>query len=933
MKRLLIFLVFSGFCFAGISVDWSLPVISEKPIVIPHSKITVDGVLTSDEWGKCPGFPVRSKNHIANATRQWSGPMDAGMEFYVSWNESGLFFGAIVADNQVINEKSPENAYEQDCIEIFVDGRSSERFMKPPYSKGCYQILVVPPVDGKNPVATVFGVHKIQDLEIAGKKTEFGYNIELFVPWSAFPDIRKPGPGVNIGIQAMLDDYDKKDLDKVQPLSLSYSGKKELYRSPQNFIHCICEERAEPFLSIECPSVILEKKPFPVSIETSSLAGEITAIKIRMENQDGKILDERKPKIKKYSSPWTNALRVNFTLDGKKIEGDSFFISVVATGKGAEVVYKKQVFFLGNVTDEILSEILKADIKKLSQQDPFRASGYLAVGVCYEKIKRAVETDDKERLAAAVREAAGRIEVLNNRKFKQTSSLIDFLVLTDEPESQVVIEYPAIDTASITFYWGSVPLANVRVKQFSSEDQAKEAARQKMDGFIDLLEDVNPAGPVIIGGFPARASSWNYQVFYFNIEKFDPEKQVMVVLPQKKQIYVVDIEKIDYVDVGSVVMLDAGENIKNRLQKYIQGLKKKPVIGSLDDALKGGPFLVVSNKVSEPLTSFRAYKVNVVKQSVVRVPYKNMLVSCSHPSRWVAEEAVKLVLKKIPVSIQDVEKIRKTLVNEFAFSTKSSEKVKTQNFTYCGDLHAHSNFSDGYLSPVGMVLSSMYCYMDFFALTDHNTIEGAKIVSQLLSKHGFGYTFIIGQEITTKDFHFNAYPLNKTIPWDGSAEEIINLAKQQSAIIQWNHPGWTNSQWELSRLDQPLKNTGLDAWEHIPLYYYQWKKQGILPALVGTTDTHDGTFSNSERTIILSSELSEKSLVEAIKNRKSILVSSSNGSDYMYGETDFMGETWDILREGNSLKEAKRDYIRNMLKNADLPGLLQEKYQKSQAGR
>ncbi len=65
------------------------------------------------------------------------------------------------------HQKPPTNRI---VSRFFVDGRAKERLMKPPYSKGCYQILVVPPVDGKNPVVTVFGPNKIGGMQIAGKK-------------------------------------------------------------------------------------------------------------------------------------------------------------------------------------------------------------------------------------------------------------------------------------------------------------------------------------------------------------------------------------------------------------------------------------------------------------------------------------------------------------------------------------------------------------------------------------------------------------------------------------------------------------------------------------------------------------------------------------------------------------------------------------------
>ena len=932
-RTFLFYFVFSVVCFAGISVDWTLPFPTDTAFVIPYSSITVDGVLTEDEWANSLCFPVRSKFHIATAKRQWAGPMDAGMEFYAAWNEKGLFFGAIVADNEVINDAPVEATYQQDCIEIFIDGREKNRFMKPPYSKGCYQILVKPPSGENKPIATTYGANKIKDMQVEGKRTKQGYVIELFVPWSAFPDISQPYTGRDIAIGVMLDDYDKKDTGLSQPLSLSYFGKKDLYKNPQNFIRLVCGEKKDQFFSIECPSITFEKT-LSVSVETGSMTGKISSLKIRIEDKDGKIIKEKTPKLTQYAPPWTNAIKAETFFDGEKISEDFFFVCVVTEGKKEKLISKKPVVFLGNVLAEILSSISKADIKKLSQTDPFRATGFLAVGACYEKIKRTVETDDKDRLVASVRETAARLDILNRKKLKETSSLIDFLVLTQEPEAQVVVEYPAMDLASITFYWGSFPLANVRVKKFPDENMAKEAARQKMEGFIDLLEDANPAGPVVIAGLPARASSWAYMVFYFNILNFDAKKQLMVVLPPKKQIYVIDSHRIDYVDTESVVIPDdADEELKRIVQKYASSDKTKRKMLAFENAMKTNSVLLVAGKVPEPLLNFRAYRLDIVKQSIIRVPYRDMLVYSSHPSRWVAGEAIKLVLRRKSISEQEVEKIRKTLVNEFAFSTKSSESVKSQFKVFVGDLHAHSNFSDGYLSPVGLTLQSMYCFMDFFALTDHNTIEGAKIVSNLLSKYGFDYTFIVGEEITTKNFHFNAYPLKKLIPWDVSDQEIINLAKQQDAVIHWNHPGWTNSQWELVRIDQVPAEGTLDAWEHIPAHYYKWKKQGILPALVGTTDTHDGTFSNPERTAIVSADLSEKSIVDAIKNKKSILISPYAGSDFMYGENDAISEAWDFLLEAKEIKTAKKDYIKNLLKEADLLGLLGEKYQKFQTGK
>lgn len=925
MKKVFFLLLFiCGITFASLNIDWNPPEVSEKPFFIFSSNIVVDGNITKEEWSKTVCFPLRSKFHILREVRKWNGYIDAGMEFYSAWDEKGLYFAAIVSDNEVINDKPVQQAYEQDCIEIFVDGRV-KNFMKAPYSKGCYQIFVIPPVNGKEPVAEVFGSNRIDNLLVAGNKTKYGYNIEIFIPWSNFPEIKKPLPGTNIAIQMMLDDYDKNDKESIQPVSFSFFRKKNLFRSPQNFIKCVLAEKNEfqPAVSIECLSHIVGNS-IPVAIEIPSMYGKIDSVKISVETETGKIFKSKKIKEIKYSQPWHNALRFETVFNLDTVKDELSVVSATITMNGKTYTTKKPVIYLGYITGEIINKIRQANLKKLSESDPFKALAYLGVGSSYEKIKRAIETDDGEKLKFAVRESAARIEVLEGKQVKSMDELLNLLNLTKNSDSQSIVEYPSTDTAGITFYWGSIPLVTVNVKKFPDQETAKQAARAKITGFIDLLEDKNPAGPVVIGGLPARASSYAYSMHYFYIKNFDPEKYLCVVVPGTRSIYVIENGKIDYVDVEAIVISDdAGKKTKEIVEQYVSSLKKKLEILPVEQAMKKNSFLLVAGQnIPESLSNFKSYRVKIVKHSIIRIPYKNMLISVSHPSRWVAEEAAKLVIKNVPVSVEDIDRIRKTLVNDFAFSLKSSEKVKSQGFIYCGDLHAHSTSSDGNLSPVGMVLESMYCFMDFFALTDHNTIDGAMKVSKILSEYGFDYTFLVGEEITTKNFHFNAYPLEKVIPWDLPAEQIIQLAHQQQAIIQWNHPGWTNSEWEMSRIDSPLTDTGLDAWEHIPFHYYDWKKQDISPALIGSTDTHDGTFSKPERTIIYSNKISAKDIVDAIKEKRCLIFSPSAESDVMYGETNIIGEAWDILVEGQQLKKQKQETIKKMLKNADLPGIL-----------
>ena len=102
-----------------------------------------------DEWEGATSLSVRNASYISKVKpgREWRGPLDAGAEMYCAWNDDGLCLAAIVADDTIQNERPPGLTWQQDCLELFIDGRTGEKFMKPPYSKGAYQLFVRPPTD------------------------------------------------------------------------------------------------------------------------------------------------------------------------------------------------------------------------------------------------------------------------------------------------------------------------------------------------------------------------------------------------------------------------------------------------------------------------------------------------------------------------------------------------------------------------------------------------------------------------------------------------------------------------------------------------------------------------------------------------------------------------------------------------------------------
>lgn len=113
---------------------------------------------------------------------------------------------------------------------------------------------------------------------------------------------------------------------------------------------------------------------------------------------------------------------------------------------------------------------------------------------------------------------------------------------------------------------------------------------------------------------------------------------------------------------------------------------------------------------------------------------------------------------------------------------------------YKGNLHTHSNQSDGEPSPQQIVdLYAEHGY-DFLAITDHNRLTD---VSGLDSK---GLLLIPGSEINggrgglNQHYHFVALGAREAVPANGdmAAQEIIDAILSVSEVCWSAHPSWSS---------------------------------------------------------------------------------------------------------------------------------------------
>jgi glycerophosphoryl diester phosphodiesterase len=277
-----------------------------KPLVL-------DGKL--DEWEGATSVLLRYASYIAHIKpgHEWRGPKDAGAEMYCAWNDDGLCLAAIVADDNVHNERPPGFIWQQDCLELFIDGRVGQAFMKPPYSKGAYQLFVRPPV-GKLPAALHVGERDepIEGLRIAGKRTPTGYTVEMFIPWKAFPGFR-PQAGSPFGLQYSLCDYDERDENIDQPMVMSWRAATMLFRSPQKLVRYELTKTVPvganvslgSLVNVDIPSAIALGDSATFSIEMGRpLASMADTVEILVSDWAGKLVLQKRKHLQKMGKPW-----------------------------------------------------------------------------------------------------------------------------------------------------------------------------------------------------------------------------------------------------------------------------------------------------------------------------------------------------------------------------------------------------------------------------------------------------------------------------------------------------------------------------------------------------------------------------------------------------------------------------------------------------
>ncbi|MDQ6773299.1 MAG: CehA/McbA family metallohydrolase, partial [Candidatus Dormibacteraeota bacterium] len=106
------------------------------------------------------------------------------------------------------------------------------------------------------------------------------------------------------------------------------------------------------------------------------------------------------------------------------------------------------------------------------------------------------------------------------------------------------------------------------------------------------------------------------------------------------------------------------------------------------------------------------------------------------------------------------------------------------------DLHLHTKYSDGQPEPEELVDHAAWLGLDVIAVTDHDTIEGARRAAAYAALSTAGPAVIVGEEVSSRDGHVLGLYLDSRVRPGLSAEKTVEAIHEQGGLAIAAHPLW-----------------------------------------------------------------------------------------------------------------------------------------------
>jgi len=231
------------------------------------------------------------------------------------------------------------------------------------------------------------------------------------------------------------------------------------------------------------------------------------------------------------------------------------------------------------------------------------------------------------------------------------------------------------------------------------------------------------------------------------------------------------------------------------------------------------------------------------------------------------------------------------------------------------DLHAHTRFADGFLSPFDLVVQARRRGLDVLAITDHNILFPA-LMGRWFGRTFGGPTILAGEEITTRDYHVHGVGLSERIDASEPLDRVIAEVHRQGGIVIAAHPVkrfWpalvpTRPLFDATELMHPLafqERGGGWRWEEMREYYEEARASGQKLTAVGSSDYHFFSPLGVTRTLVFATSESEADVMEALRAGRTVVFDVTGRA---YGDTTLVEA---LAREPYSMRPQDYDYRGN----------------------
>lgn len=196
------------------------------------------------------------------------------------------------------------------------------------------------------------------------------------------------------------------------------------------------------------------------------------------------------------------------------------------------------------------------------------------------------------------------------------------------------------------------------------------------------------------------------------------------------------------------------------------------------------------------------------------------------------------------------------------------------------DLHSHTSYSDGTLSPVSLVRQAERRGLDVVAVTEHNGVLAGRIARAFSEAVG-GPTVVVGEEVTTGSFHLVALGIERTVSPMKPLPEVIADVHAQGGVAIAAHPvaryhrafDAVRGQLDGVEVVHPVAyGSGGPGWRWSDMVAF-YTETAPRPAAIGSSDYHLATVLGLCRTLVfVEGEPSAASVLDALRARRTVVL-------------------------------------------------------------